>query len=309
VSDATVRAGKAAIASGSKSFAGAARLFDASTRESAVMLYAWCRHCDDVIDGQDFGHAHRAGTGAPANPAGDIAELERKTRAALAGEPSPEAAFAGLARVVRQHDIPVGLPLAHLAGFRMDVEGRPYRTLEDTLDYCYHVAGVVGLMMAHVMGVRDPAVLDRACDLGLAFQLTNIARDVVPDAREGRIYLPETWLAAAGIARNDLADPRHRAALSLLAGRLVDVAEPYYASALAGIARLPPRSAWGIAAARAIYREIGHEVRRRGPRAWDVRVSTSTARKLWLAAGGALSAVAVRRAAFPPRAGLWTRPS
>ena len=74
-----------------------------------------------------------------------------------------------------------------------------YRTIDDTMRYCYHVAGVVGLMMASIMGARDEAVLDRACDLGLAFQLTNIARDIIDDAKIGRCYVPAEWLLDAGI--------------------------------------------------------------------------------------------------------------
>jgi phytoene synthase len=191
----------------------------------------------------------------------------------------------------------------------MDVEGRRYETLDDLLGYCYGVAGVVGIMMAHVMGVRDVAILDRACDLGLAFQLTNIARDIVPDAGEGRIYLPLAWLEAEGVKPDAIADPRHRPALARLAARLVADAEPYYESALTGIAALPARAAWAIATARLVYRSIGHEVVRRGPAAWDERVSTSTGQKLGFVALGGVQVIG--RGALPvlARAGLWQRPS
>jgi phytoene synthase len=307
MNDATVASAETAIARGSQSFAAAARLFDRETRASAVMLYAWCRHCDDVIDGQALGHASpESETGTPAER---LALLERRTRAALAGEPTGDPAFDGLARVVARHAIPARYPLAHLDGFRMDVEGRRYGNLDDLLGYCYGVAGVVGVMMAHVMGVRDEAVLDRACDLGLAFQLTNIARDIVPDAGEGRVYLPEAWLAEAGIPPDAVADARHRAALAGLAARLVDAAEPYYDSALIGIGALPGRAAWAIATARGVYRQIGTEVKRRGPAAWDSRVSTSTAAKLGHVAQGGIRALGRRRGPAPRAAGLWQRPA
>ena len=120
-----------AIAVGSKSFAAAARLFDAPTRESAVMLYAWCRHCDDVIDGQQLGHGQRAGNRS--NGLAKLAELERATRQACAGEASSDPVFCGLAEVVRRHQIPMTYPLEHLAGFRMDVEDVVYHNLNDTL--------------------------------------------------------------------------------------------------------------------------------------------------------------------------------
>jgi phytoene synthase len=152
-------------------------------------------------------------------------------------------------------------------------------------------------------------VLDRACDLGLAFQLTNIARDIVEDAAVGRCYLPAQWLREAGIPPDEIGQPRHRAALARVAARLVDHAEPYYDSAAHGLAALPLRSAWAIASARNVYRQIGIEVKRRGPRAWDERAGTSRAAKLRLLAKGGVEALAARfRTAPPRRPGLWRRP-
>lgn len=299
---------------GSKSFAAAARLFDPATRRSVLMLYAWCRHCDDVVDGQELGfniasHAQHI----PHDGAAGLAMLEDQTRRAYAGEAMADPAFAAFQEVALRHRIEPRYALDHLAGFAMDVQDVRYETLGDTLRYCYHVAGVVGLMMASIMGAHDPRVLDRACDLGLAFQLTNIARDIVEDARMGRCYVPAQWLLDAGIPAAEVADPRHRAALAGVAARLVDEAEPYYDSALEGIASLPLRSAWAIASARNVYRQIGIEVKRRGPRAWDQRAGTGKAMKLWLLAKGAGRALSSRvrpgDAPMPPRpAGLWQRP-
>ncbi len=297
-----------AIAAGSKSFAAAARLFDTHTRESAVMLYAWCRHCDDVIDGQQLGHNQRAGERS--NGLAKLALLEKATRQACAGGPCSDPIFEGLAEVVRRHEIPVRYPLEHLAGFRMDVENADYLHLSDTLLYCWRVAGVVGVMMALVMGTRAAATLDRACDLGMAFQLTNIARDVVEDAAIGRVYLPADWLAEAGIrSQADLMDERSRPALGHVAARLVDAADPYYQSAVAGIGALPLRSAWSIATARGVYRDIGRKVKAHGAHAWDSRISTSRLDKLWFVARGAAVAVAAHGIEPPPRPPeLWTRP-
>jgi phytoene synthase len=152
--------------------------------------------------------------------------------------------------------------------------------------------------------------LDRACDLGLAFQLTNIARDIVEDAGMGRCYVPAAWLLDAGIPAGEIALPRHRAALARVAARLVDHAEAYYDSATAGIAALPLRSSWAIATARNVYREIGIVVKRRGAHAWDERAGTTKAQKLWLLAKGGAQALASRVArSTPPRpARLWQRP-
>lgn len=292
---------------GSKSFAAAARLFDAPTRRSVLMLYAWCRHCDDVVDGQELGF----GVAAPAHdPQAELAQLYEQTERAYRGETMSDPAFAAFQEVALGHAIAPRYAYDHLAGFAMDVEGARYETIEDTLRYCYHVAGVVGLMMASIMGAKDERVLDRACDLGLAFQLTNIARDIVDDAGIGRCYLPAQWLREAGIPFDEIAHPQHRAALARVAARLVEHAEPYYASSLDGIGALPLRSAWAIATARKVYRQIGIEVKARGPRAWDERVGTSKATKLKLLALGGVEALLSRlRSARPRPAGLWQRPA
>lgn len=287
---------------GSKSFAAAAKLFDKDTRRSVLMLYAWCRHCDDVVDGQELGH----NTTAPVDAAAQVERLRNQTLSAYAGEPQSAPAFAAFQDVALRHAISPHHAFDHLAGFAMDAADARYETIDDLLRYCYHVAGVVGLMMASIMGARDAAVLDRACDLGLAFQLTNIARDIVEDARIGRVYVPAAWLREADIPIADVAHERHRQALARVAALLVDHAEPYYDSALDGVAALPLRSAWAIATARRVYRQIGIEVKRRGAHAWDTRAGTSRATKLRLLALGGVDALAsrFRKPASRP-AGLW----
>jgi 15-cis-phytoene synthase len=281
----------AAIGAGSTSFAAAARLLDPATRESAALLYAWCRHCDDVIDGQTLGHAARPSDGCAGRR---LDALERATRAALAGRPPDAVPFQALAAVAERHAIPSDLPLAHLSGFRLDVEGRRYETLDELLVYCWGVAGVVGVMMARIMGVRERDTLDRAADLGLAFQLTNVARDVAEDAEVGRVYLPLAWLDEAGVPAGAVGDAARRAAVAEVAARLVAAAEPFYDSSLVGIGRLPVRSAAAIGAARSVYRAIGRKVVARREAAWEARVHTSRAEKLIQVARGTGAAVGAR---------------
>ncbi len=295
------------MAAGSKSFNTAAKLFDASTRRSALMLYAWCRYCDDVIDGQALGFRDASALSGSATQR--LAMLKTQTQRAFAGAEMQEPAFAAFQEVATRHAIPPQQAFDHLEGFAMDVRDTHYEPFEDTLRYCSHVAGVVGLMMARVMGVRNEAVLDRACDLGLAFQLTNIARDIVEDAETGRCYLPAQWLAEEGIGRQQVADPVNREKLARLAQRLVAAAEPYYDSARVGLAGLPLRSAWAIASAHGVYREIGVKVSAAGPRAWDRRQGTSRAEKIALLMKGAALAISSRVASTPPRSSdLWQRP-
>ncbi len=307
--DEIVREARATIAAGSKSFAMASKLFAPAMRERAWLLYSWCRYCDDVIDGQVLGHGH-------IEPDADIDSrmeaLRRLTLAALAGKPTGRAPFDGLGRVAAEVGLPAKYPLQLLDGFAMDARDRIYRSYDDTLDYCYHVAGVVGVMMAIVMGVKpgDHPTLERASDLGIAFQLSNIARDICDDDRLGRCYLPAEWLAEADIPPGEHMHPHYRAALAGVAKRLVDAAERYEASARYGTPALPRRAAWAVLAAASIYGDIGRRVRALGEHAWDERVSTSTAGKLRaLAKAGAEAA---RRKALyataPPREGLYAPP-
>lgn len=300
------------IKRGSKSFSGAARLFDTETRASAYMLYAWCRHCDDEIDGQELGHGGDQFT--PEMAEARLAALIAETERALAGK-ADEPVFKALALVVDKHGIDHRHPFELLEGFRMDVAGHRYETIQDTLTYSYHVAGVVGVMMANIMGVRDRETLNRASDLGIAFQLTNIARDIIPDAHVGRVYLPGDWLREAGLTPDTLADPDNRERVYDVAERLLDDADRYYASAGYGISKLPPRAAWAIAAARNVYSEIGKVIRQRGARAWDQRAYVGKTRKLAGVALGGMQ-VAVARVTRPPedegaalRTGLWTHPN
>lgn len=298
------------IKAGSKSFAAAARLFDAETRASAYLLYAWCRHCDDVIDGQELGAAGAAPGGHDAEQ--ELAKLYSLTRAALDNVAMQDPVFEAFRHVAAKHAIPPQHPIELLDGFAMDVSDRTYETIDDTLAYCYHVAGVVGVMMAWIMGVRDDETLDRASDLGIAFQLTNIARDIADDARVGRIYLPREWLRDAGVPADEILNAAHHPALFEVVQRLLRLAEGYYDSSLAGIARLPLRSRWAVATARTVYRSIGRERSKLGPEAITRRVVTSKAQKLMAVASGGLTALAIpARYAIvrpAPRDGLWTRP-
>ena len=305
-----------AIARGSRSLALASLLFRPNMRRHAHMLYAWCRHCDDVIDGQNLGFGEESFAGAMSRPRrADLDALKAETRAALAGQPVTHPAFAAFREVVRETDMPPQHPMDLLRGFEMDVEARSYESLQDTLEYGYHVAGVVGVMMAIVMGVdpSDDDTLDRAADLGIAFQLTNIARDVMDDAAIGRIYLPAAWLREAGVTPTPqgVLDPGNRRAVWGVAKRLLAEADRYYASSGPGVRRLPIRAGFAVAAARGVYRDIGRIVRLRGAEAWDERARTSRRRKIALAGLGCVQGASAKSVFFlplPKRGDLWRRP-
>lgn len=304
---ALVEAARVSIARGSKSFAAASTLFAPDVRERAWLLYAWCRACDDLVDGQDHGGERVAVTDAQAR----VARVRALSVAALAGQPTGDPAFDALGVVAAETRLPPAYVHDLIDGFQLDADDWRPAGEDDLYRYCYHVAGAVGCMMAIVMGVppEDYATLDRACDLGLAFQLANIARDLDEDARAGRCYLPQAWLAQAGVAADAVMAPANRDALVAMARRLADRAALHEDSARVGTRALSWRSAWAVLAAAGIYGDIARTVARRGAHAWDRRVTTGKAAKLaWIARA---AAQATRRHAIPdtPRDPLlWTRP-
>ena len=277
-----VEAARQSIAKGSKSFALASRLFDETTRERAWLLYAWCRRCDDIVDGQDHGGA----LSRVEDAAERVAQIADLTTEALAGRATGDAAFDALGMVAAECDIPHRYIYDLIEGFALDAAGWHPRSEADLLRYCYHVAGCVGCMMAVVMGV-DPAdeeTLQQASDLGLAFQLANIARDLSEDDAAGRSYIPDDWLAELDISPGEALRPHNRSRLAEVGWWLADMAQDYEASARIGARKLRFRSRWAVLAAAGIYGDIAREVARRGPSAWDSRVVTTKSTKLkWVA--------------------------
>ena len=272
----------AMIRQGSKSFSGASKLLDKSTRESAILLYSWCRYCDDQIDNQilGFNKKHKEDD---LNAEEILQSIEKSTQDAINNISLDQIEFEALRRVLQKHSIPKQYPVEHLQGFRMDVEKKQYHNITDTLEYCYHVAGVVGVMMAYIFGIKDSKILVRAADLGIAFQLTNIARDVIEDAKMGRVYLPSEWLAEHDINAGTILEIKNRVKLFLVIKRLLDLSEEYYESANIGIEYLPLRIRWGIKVASSVYREIGIKIRILGSNAWNQRVYIKRPYKVLLA--------------------------
>jgi phytoene synthase len=263
------------IRRGSKSFHMASRLFDRTTRERAWLLYCWCRHCDDVCDGQDLGFDSGRAPGC-------TDAVEALTGRVLAGGRTGILPFDALGALLAECPLPNRYVLDHLQGFALDAQGWRPRDEADLLRYCYHVAGAVGCMMAILMGVEpgDEETLARASDLGIAFQLSNIARDLRDDHEAGRCYLPADWIERHGLDRRDPLRPDRREALVGVAARLADLAARFEASAHAGVARLPFRARWAVLAAARVYGAIGRRVASRGGTAWETRVTVSRGEKL-----------------------------
>ena len=264
---------RAMLNDGSRSFYAASLLLPGSVRRPATGLYAFCRVADDLIDRGD--------------PAAALVVLHRRLDAIYAARPEDRAEDRALAAVVQAHRVPRLLLDRLLEGFAWDAGGRSYEDLAALEAYAARVAGTVGAVMALLMGVRTPAALARACDLGVAMQMTNIARDVGEDARAGRLYLPLAWMRDAGIdADAFLRAPSASPALATVIERLLAAAAALYERADSGIAALPLSCRPGIFAARLLYAEIGHRVRRNGCDSVTTRARVTRSRKLALAVRG-----------------------
>jgi len=261
----------------SKSFSLAARLLAPAARSRAERLYAWCRTADDAVD--------KAPNRAEAVRA--LAELRADLEAVYEGRTASAEAGMLLTAIVAETNMPRDYPEALLDGMAMDLDGVSYRTLDELLPYCHRVAGVVGCMMCHALGVSDDRATLHAAHLGIAMQLTNIARDVAEDWSHGRLYLPLEWLNAVPDP-NELLDDD---AVAPAVERLLREADRYYASGNEGLKFLDRRSRFAVRTASRVYAAIGAEVRRRGCRPSAGRAIVSRSHKLRLVSSAAVSSL------------------
>ena len=271
VSPADLQACREILRRGSKTFALAARVLARDVEEPATVLYAFCRISDDLVDD---------GVVAP-----DVAleELERRVGAIYQGRPTDHPVDRALTIVAPSRGLPAALLRALLEGYGWDAASRRYSTFDDLCAYAARVAGSVGAAMAIFMGVTDPATLGRACALGVAMQLTNVARDVGEDARRGRVYLPLEWLAEEAISVDMLfAGAAPRAGLTRVIDRLLVAADKLYLEGDIGIEALPRRHRPSMRAARLLYSDIGRSIRKNDFDAVGRRAVVTLPRKLWL---------------------------
>jgi len=285
------------IAHHSKSFAMASRLLPKSSRQDAVVLYAWCRRVDDAID--------EAISGTESD---ELKRLEAELTSLYSGQPQSDPVLGAFQDVVFRCGIPQHYPRELLAGMEMDVSGTHYVDEKQLGLYCYRVASVVGLMMCHVMGVRTPLAVQQAAHLGLAMQLTNISRDVVEDWGLGRVYLPQSLLAAHDVnlpvQTKEAEFPLSQVqALRSVVGDVLAWADRHYRLAESGISELPWQSAMAIWAARLIYADIGRSLKAQHNDVSAGRAYTHTSRKIILV----VVAISKTMVSFPRRWWLWSQ--
>lgn len=254
----------------SKSFALAAKVLPRQYRDDMAILYAFCRYVDDEID---------------LVPREQRPEALRKLRAQLDAiyhkEHCADPVLAAFSWLVHEKQIPRQYPEELLAGMEMDVLRVEYQTVQDLELYCYRVAGVVGLMSCHVIGIRDEWALKNAAHLGIAMQLTNICRDVEEDLADGRVYLPKEMLGF-DLKTKPEENSAQRWAVKSTVEQLLSRAETYYRSADKGLVALGYRSAVAISVARFVYSAIGSQLRNRQFDPFFGRVVVPTSTKLLL---------------------------
>jgi 15-cis-phytoene synthase len=272
------------IRRGSQSFYLASKLFKKEERTATWKLYRWCRYCDDALDGQVLGH--RIGQ---VDTKGAFRVLLQETEAALSNQGFREETR-GLAEVLEQYRVPKHYVREMLRGMWMDEVAHKFQTFQELLDYCYCVASTVGLMMCSVLGLSEEEGLAAAQDLGVAMQLTNIVRDLRADLEVNRVYLPEDWLERFHLPNQGSAPLLSQClreqpqVFTPLVKAMVERADAYYSSGLAGLRFLSLSAAWAVAAAALIYRAIGYKRLRRDPLYTEVRVYVSQFEKcIWVA--------------------------
>ena len=241
-------------------------------RQAITALYAFCREVDDVVD--ECADPQLART--------KLAWWRTELAAMYAGKPSHPVTMA-LARAAARFDLPQEQLAEIIEGMEMDIGQSRYADFKSLHLYCYRVASVVGLLAAEIFGYGDRRTLKYAHDLGLAFQLTNIIRDVGEDARRGRIYIPADELRQFNVPAADILQARYSDNFRRLMEFQIERAGKYYEQAMA---QLPPQDRHaqrpGLMMA-AIYRATLGEIRRDGCRVLDRRIALTPLRKLWIA--------------------------
>ncbi|MEI8212048.1 MAG: phytoene/squalene synthase family protein [Planctomycetota bacterium] len=261
----------AVIHRSSRSFSIASSFLPYEIRTKVWALYAWCRSVDDAVD-----HAI-----SPFEATEALRIFEEDLARCQTGESLLHPASEWIRPFIAAGQIDVRHARELVEGMRMDLEGFTVNTIEDLERYCYHAAGTVGLMMTSLMGVKDRSAVRHAVSLGVAMQMTNIARDVLEDAERGRSYLP-------GIAKVLEAEPDR---ISQSVAEILALAEVRYHVALRGLHYLPWRCRIAIRVALEVYREIGREIQRNGCSVMRGRTVISKRRLAWVSTRALLSAM------------------
>ena len=248
-------------------------LFLPPNRRRAIMaFYAFCREVDDVVDE----------CSDPQLAATKLAWWREELDRLYAGQPQHPVTHA-LKTVLMEFNLPQEQLLEIIDGMEMDLQQTRYPDFKALSLYCYRVASVVGLLAAEIFGYTDRQTQKYAHDLGMAFQLTNIIRDVGEDARRGRVYLPIDELKRFDVPLSDILDSRYTENFRHLMEFQIERAEQYYVQAMAQIPSVDRKSQRPGLVMAAIYRTVLEEIKRDNCRVLTHRTSLTPLRKLWIA--------------------------
>ena len=260
-----------AAASGS-SFYYSFKFLPPERQRAITVLYAFCREVDDVVD--EGGDVQTA--------ANRLDEWRNEIEQLYAGIPRHPVTQA-LQDVLPHFDLPKEQLLEIIDGMEMDLQQTRYPDFKSLLLYCHRVAGVVGLLASEIFGYQDRRTLKYAHDLGMAFQLTNIIRDVGEDAQRDRIYLPLDELARFSVSPDDILAARDSDDFRRLMAFQIERAEGYYAQAMQQLPAGDRKAQRPGLVMAAIYRTLLDEIKRSGGQTLTRRISLTPARKLWVA--------------------------
>ena len=294
----TITAAEASLKANGRTFHWARRFLGDEMGQNAAQLYQFCRLLDDLADG-DLPHGAERLT----------ALRDHLNNGAVLNDRE----LAGFMPFIERHHLPLDVILSLIDGLIMDQDVVALQTQDELVRYGYHVAGTVGLLMCHILNCQDQEAYPFAIDLGIAMQLTNIARDIREDAEMGRRYLPAEWissLSADDIKSAAMNPDQNQDQINTIRGgvqHLLGLAEVYYNSAIHGLNYLPLRAHIAILIAARGYRQIGVQLARRGS-PWHLgRQVTSTSTKA-VTSLTALPFMAKRLGSIPPHHAELHRP-
>jgi 15-cis-phytoene synthase len=260
-----------AVQSGS-SFYYSFRFLPPQQRSAITALYAFCREVDDAVDEVSDPDVARV----------KLAWWRTEVGATFEGRAHHPVALA-LAPAIARFNLPQEHFQTVIDGMTMDLEHSRYPDFATLERYCHCVAGVVGLLSVEIFGYTSPSTRDYARNLGVAFQLTNIIRDVGEDAQRGRIYLPQDELSRFGVEPKDLLARRVTAGFQALMAHQVERARSFYARALAALPPADRRAQRPGLIAGAIYQALLAEIERDDFRVLDRRIALTPLLKAWIA--------------------------
>ncbi|MBI1423152.1 MAG: presqualene diphosphate synthase HpnD [Gammaproteobacteria bacterium] len=241
-------------------------------RDAITALYAFCREVDDIVDSRGEAHIKQV----------KLDWWREEISRLFAGEPQHPVTHA-LAKHISRFALAQEYFLEILDGMEMDLHANRYQDFKDLALYCHRVAGVVGLLSAEIFGYEDRQTLKYAHNLGVAFQLTNIIRDIYEDSRHDRFYLPQHEMAEFGVTETDIRQRRHTDGFDRMMRFQIKRASEYYERAMALLPDADRHSQRAGIIMAAIYQRLLTEIERDGRKVLEHRIALTPLRKLWIA--------------------------